>query len=208
MSTKKIKYGIMGGTFDPIHIGHLVLAEEIRNKLKLNKVIFVPTGNPPHKESNNLTDSKHRYLMTLLATLSNPYFEVSAYEVNKKGITYTIDTIKAFKEKYNGNTDFYFITGADAILELSTWKDIDQLLELCKFIAATRPGFELEEMEREINRLGKKYNKSIYTIPVAALRISSTNIRERIRENRTTRYLLPDNVINYIKKNDLYKEGI
>lgn len=205
MTNKIKKYGIMGGTFDPIHMGHLFVAEEIRTKLNLDKIIFVPTGNPPHKDGRRITDAKHRFLMTLLATATNSNFEVSDIEVNREGISYTIDTIKAFREKCKDSAEFYFITGADALLELSTWKNIVELLNLCKFVAATRPGFKFSEMETEIERLEKKYKREIYAISVAALQISSTDIRERIRDGRNVKYFIPDTVKNYIDRNGLYR---
>lgn len=206
MSQKKSKYGIMGGTFDPIHIGHLVIAEEIRNRYELDKVIFIPSGNPPHKDLENVTFAKHRYEMTLLATATNPHFEVSSIEVDREGLTYTVDTIKFLKEKCDDDIEFYFITGADAILDLPTWKNVSELLELCKFVAATRPGFDMNKMQTGVEALERKYNKSIYTTVVPALKISSTNIRERIAKGYSVKYLLPEIVENYIYKHNIYSK--
>ncbi len=205
MAAKIKKYGVMGGTFDPIHIGHLVVAEEIRKKFNLDKVIFVPTGIPPHKDSSMLTEAKHRYRMTLLATISNPCFEVSSIEVDKDDVSYTIDTIRAFSKIYNDNTQLYFLTGADAVLELPTWRNVEELLKLCKFVAVSRPGFDPEAMEERINKLEKEYDTNILTTSVAALGVSSTDIRNRIRIGRAYKYLLPDSVKYYIEKNNLYK---
>ena len=204
MEESTIKYGIMGGTFDPIHIGHLVLAEEVRNKLNLDKIIFIPSGNPPHKNSKNVTKSIHRYEMTLLATISNPNFEISSVEIDKTGKTYTVDTIKDLRQKCKTNAEFYFITGADSILDLPNWKNVNELLHLCKFVAATRPGFKLKKMEEKIKELEELHNKNIYTIIVTALQISSTDIRNRIREGNSVKYLLPETVEDYIYKNKLY----
>ncbi|WP_083238742.1 nicotinate-nucleotide adenylyltransferase [Caloranaerobacter ferrireducens] len=198
------RIGIMGGTFDPIHIGHLVIAEEIRNEFKLDKVIFIPAGNPPHKDNKKITSARHRYIMTLLATLSNPYFEVSTIEIEKKETTYTIDTIKTLRKICN-NVELYFITGADSIFELHTWKNVGELLKLCNFIAATRPGFEMVKLERKIQEIKNEYGVSIHTTMVTALQISSTEIRARIREGRTIKYLLPETVEKYIYKNNLYR---
>jgi len=208
MSEHIKKYGIMGGTFDPIHVGHLVIAEEIRWKFNLDKVIFVPAGNPPHKDISKITSGEHRYRMTLLATISNSYFDVSTIELEKQGITYTIDTIKELKSLCKNNTEFYFITGADSILELSTWKDVDQLLSMCNFVAATRPGFQLSKIETKVKELESKYNKCIYTVSTPALQISSTDIRNRIREGRPVKYLLPESVEAYIKKHKLYLDNV
>lgn len=208
MSNYIKKYGIMGGTFDPIHVGHLVIAEEIRCKFKLDKVIFMPAGNPPHKDVSKITSGEHRYYMTLLATISNPYFDVSTMELEKKEITYTIDTIKELKRCCKDTAEFYFITGADSLLELSTWKDVDQLLSLCKFVAATRPGFQLSKIETKVKELESKYNKGIYTVSVPALQISSTDIRNRIKEGKTVKYMLPESVESYIIKHKLYLKDV
>ncbi|WP_425446598.1 nicotinate-nucleotide adenylyltransferase [Dethiothermospora halolimnae] len=207
MTAQKKKFGIMGGTFDPIHIGHLVIAEQVRDRFNLDKVIFIPSGNPPHKSRKKVTEARHRFQMTLLATISNPYFEVSSIEVDREGLTYTVDTIKKLKEEYNNEAEFYFITGADAILDLATWKSTDELLELCKFVAATRPGFKLSKMEKEIADLEKKYSKKIYTILVPALKVSSTDIRHRLNENKSVKYLLEEPVESYIIKNKLYNNS-
>ena len=137
------KIGIMGGTFDPIHVGHLMIAEAVWDEYNLEKVIFIPSANPPHKH-DVLTSAKHRFNMTLLATCSNPHFEVSTIEMDRVGPSYTIDTIKALKKMYGDDTDFYFIIGADCIHELPTWHKIDELLKICKFIATKRPSYEFD----------------------------------------------------------------
>lgn len=201
-----MKYGIMGGTFDPIHIGHLVLAEEVRNKFNLDKIIFIPSGNPPHKDNREVTTAINRYEMTLLATTSNPNFDISSIEIERKGNSYTIDTIKQLRKSYRDKVEFYFITGADAILDLPNWKNVDELLTLSRFIAATRPGFELNEMEEKIKVIEEKYNREIDSIIVPALQISSTDVRNRIREGNSVKYLLPEIVEDYIFKNKLYIE--
>lgn len=206
MSYKGKRYGIMGGTFDPIHIGHLVIAEEARKKLNLDKVIFIPSGNPPHKDLAYVTSAKHRYEMTLLATISNPYFDVSSMEIERKGKTYTIDTIKQLKEMCNNEVDFYFITGADAILDLPNWKNVSELFNLTNFVAATRPGFQLSTMQEGIDRLEKKYNKKIHTISAPSLKISSSDIRSRIANGLSIKYLLPETVECYVYKHKLYNE--
>lgn len=203
MSSDKKKYGIMGGTFDPIHIGHLFIAEEIRQEFNLDRIIFIPTGNPPHKDNKGITDAFDRYIMTILATNNNPYFYVSDIEVKREGISYTYDTLKILKEKYK-NTDFYFITGADAIIELPTWNNINKLVKMCKFIAATRPGFDFSKLKREISNLEHKYGIEILTVNLLGLQISSTEIRKRIKQNRPINYFITDSVKGYIDKKDLY----
>jgi nicotinate-nucleotide adenylyltransferase len=198
------RLGIMGGTFDPIHYGHLVLAEQIRCEYHLDKVLFIPAGHPPHKEDRKVTDNMHRYFMTLLATINNPYFEVSTIELENKEVSYTIHTIMKLKEIYHENTELYFITGADAICELDTWRDVENLFKLCNFIAGTRPGPSTKYIDTKIDELQKKYNSYIRKIDSPALAISSTDIRNKIRERQSIKYLLPESVEYYIYKNGLY----
>lgn len=201
---KSIRIGIMGGTFDPIHYGHLVAAEVARAELGLHKIIFIPAGRPPHKQQQSITDSEHRYLMTVLATSSNPYFEVSRIEVDKDGLAYTIDTVKEIQRTYGEAATIYFITGADAVLELLTWYKIQELLTLCRFIAVTRPGFDKRDLEQKIGEITSKYDGEIICIEVPLLAISSTDIRERSRSGKPIKYLLPEAVEEYLEKNGLY----
>lgn len=203
---EKIRIGVMGGTFNPIHYGHLVAAEAARAEFGLNKVIFVPSGNPPHKQNQIIADAEHRYLMTVLATASNPDFEVSRVEVDKDDLTYSVYTIKDLRKVYGENAEIFFITGADAVLELLTWYKIEELLTLCKFIAVTRPGFDKRELEQKIQEISSKYNGEIICIEVPLLAISSTDIRERLRDGKPVKYLLPETVEEYMSKNGLYKE--
>jgi len=196
----------MGGTFDPIHYGHLAAAEAARVEFGLSKVIFIPAGSPPHKQSQKISDAEHRYSMTALATSSNSGFEVSRLEVDKAGITYTFNTMKELRSIYGEAPAIYFITGADAVLELLTWYKIGELLTLCKFIAVTRPGFDIRKLEQKIAEITSKYDGEIICLEVPLLEISSTDIRERIRSGKPVKYLLPEEVEAYIHKNGLYKE--
>ena len=198
------RIGLMGGTFDPVHYGHLVTAEQAYYQFDLDKVVFVPSGQPPHKMGKQITSREHRYMMTVLATTSNPHFEVSSIEVDRSGPSYAIDTVRAFRDRYGYDVGLYFITGADAILEMLEWKDSDDLLDLCEFIAATRPGYALHSDKIE-QIFGHRANK-IHFLEVPALAISSTDIRERLKDGRPVRYLLPDMVINYIELVGLYRE--
>ena len=200
------RIGIMGGTFDPIHYGHLAAAEAARIEFGLCKVIFMPVGNPPHKQSQAISDAEHRYRMTALATSSNSGFEVSRLEVDKAGITYTFDTMKELRNIYGEAPAIYFITGADAVLELLTWYKLGELLTLCKFIAVTRPGFDIRKLEQKIAEITSKYDGEIICLEVPLLEISSTDIRERIRSGKPVKYLLPEEVEAYIHRNGLYKE--
>ena len=203
------KIGIMGGTFNPIHIGHLVTAEEALSQFKLDIVIFIPTGDPPHKIENDIASAEDRYIMAVIATSSNSSFFVSRMEIDRKGKSYTIDTVRQLKEIYGRDSLLYFITGADAILEILTWKDTIEIVSLCKFIAATRPGYDLARIDDLRKRLFGSINaakKKIYVMEIPALSISSTDIRNRIRNKRPIDYLLPEGVSKYILKNELYKK--
>lgn len=202
------KIGIMGGTFNPIHNGHLVTAQEALSQFKLDKVIFIPTSNPPHKIENEVASAEDRYIMTVIATSSNSNFFVSRMEIDRKGKSYTIDTVRQLRKIYGKNSLLYFITGADAILEILTWKNTGEIVSLCKFIAATRPGYNLSRIEDLRKRLSGKAgatDKKIYVMEIPALSISSTDIRNRVRHNRPIDYLLPEGVSNYILKHGLYK---
>ncbi len=192
-----VRIGIMGGVFDPIHIGHLFTAEEARIQFKLKKVIFVPCLQPTHKRNEEVSDVKHRLTMTYLAVQSNPYFEVSEIEVNRPGPSYTIDTIKEFRNIYGWEAEIYFITGADAFLEIDTWYKKDELLKLCQFVAATRPGYDLA-------RLHNNFKKVLKIMEIPALAISSTDIRYRIKNGLSIKYIVLEEVREYIYGNKLY----
>ena len=202
---KVSRLGIMGGTFDPIHYGHLVTAEGTRYELGLEKVIFIPAGRPPHKKDYHVTGPWLRYTMTCLAVASNPFFQVSALEVERPGPSYTIDTVQEFTRLFPG-AQIYFITGADAVLEILTWKSVERLLSTCRFIAATRPGYHLVELWEKLDKLSLELKKNIIFMEVPALAISSTDIRRRVREGRPIKYLLPESVEEYIIKNNLYRQ--
>lgn len=206
---KRIRYGVMGGTFNPIHNGHLVTAEEARVQFRLDKVIFMPARQPPHKKAKfkEILPAEERYLMTVIATASNPDFVVSRLEVDRPGTTYTIDTVRALTKIYGG-AEIFFITGADAVWEILTWKDPEKLAKYCTFIAATRPGYSLRKFEKlhvlpfKDKRNPKMPKVEIMEIP--ALAISSTNIRERVRTGHPIRYLVPEGVLSYIYKSGFY----
>jgi nicotinate-nucleotide adenylyltransferase len=204
-NNEKIKIGIMGGTFDPIHYAHLATAEFIRDKYRLDKILFIPSGNPPHKLSN-VTNKYDRYKMVTLATMNNDDFIVSDLEIKKNEKTYTIDTLRYLKREYE-NIDIYFITGADAICDIETWKNVSENFKLATFIAATRPGISLLRAQEKIEKLTKKYNANIISVYVPSLDISSTYIRNQLKENRSVRYLVPEDVEKYIYNNTLYKDG-
>lgn len=203
-NTDKIKIGIMGGTFDPIHYAHLATAEFIRDKYKLDKILFIPSGNPPHK--GNVTDKYDRYNMVMLATRNNDDFLVSDLEIKKSKRSYTVDTLKELREMYP-NATVYFITGADAICDIENWKDVEGNFKLATFIAATRPGISLLRAQEKIEKLERKYNANIISVYVPSLDISSTYIRDQLREGKSIRYLVPESVGKYIDENKLYQYG-
>lgn len=195
----------MGGTFDPIHYGHLMLAEQIRTSFCLDRIIFIPVGTPSHKNALTGADKHCRLEMTKLATKSNPFFTVSDEEIKRMGNTYTIDTIKALKANQYKRDQLYFITGADAIMYLDKWKNYHELAQEVIFVAATRPGIDLRDLEAKIMRLKQDSGAEILTAYIPALAISSTDIRTRVNEEKSIKYLLPEEVENYIHLNQLYK---
>lgn len=188
-----MKIGILGGTFNPIHIGHLILAEEAREKLGLNKIIFVPAYLPPHKDNSDIALAKYRYQMIELAIEKNAYFFLSDMEIKRNGRSYTIDTLKEFKKLYPED-ELYFIIGSDLLKYLDAWKDLDELIKMVKFIVATRPGYALEKIPSHIS-----------TLPIRAVDISGFEIRRAIKENKSFRYLVPEAVFKYIIKKRLYR---
>lgn len=194
------RLGVMGGTFDPIHYGHLVTAEEAQVQFALDEVVFVPTGQPWMKQDREVSAPEDRYLMTVIATASNPKFRVSRIEIDREGPTYAVDTLRMLASEHP-DAELYFITGADAMLEILEWKDPEEVLSLAHFIAATRPGYDLTRFESAVPT--RRPNVSRMSIP--ALAISSTDIRERVREGRPIRYLVPEGVKSYVEKADLYR---
>lgn len=202
MAARRI--GVMGGTFDPIHHGHLVAAEGARHRYGLERVLFVPAACSPHKAGQAVTPGHHRLAMALLATVSNPWFDVSALELERPAPSYTIDTLRALQAALGPETELYFITGADAILEILRWRDPEALLRAARFVAATRPGYAPERLEAVTARLPADLRGRVEYLEVPALAISSTDLRRRVREGMPIRYLVPEPVEHYIRKNGLY----
>lgn len=186
----------MGGTFDPIHHGHLVAASEVASHFELDEVLFVPTGQPWQKP--NVSEGEHRYLMTVIATASNPSFRVSRVDIDRDGPTYTVDTLRDLRKELP-DADLFFITGADAVEQILNWKDVEQFWELAHFIAVSRPGHELS--------LSGLSGEHVSLLEVPALAISSTDCRSRVSRGFPVWYLVPDGVVQYIAKHELYKEG-
>ena len=203
------RLGLMGGTFDPVHYGHLVTAEEARVQFDLERVLFVPNRFPPHKSLDGVTDPEHRHSMTMLAVAGNPRFAVSRVEIDRPGPSYTIETISALRREYEAR-DLFYITGADAILQIvrGEWERSAELLTLCQFIAASRPGFPIEAHDlRRYNVTGRLLD-NLHVMEIPALAISSTDIRARVAAGRPIRYLLPDAVAAYIADHGLYRRPL
>lgn len=202
---KKQRIGVMGGTFDPIHMAHLMIAEEAMDAYELDKVLFIPTAIPPHKLGKHITSAKHRLAMVQMATCTNPRFFVSTMELERKGPSYSWLTIQELKAKYGGNTDLYFITGSDMINDLYSWYHTKDLVENCHFIGTTRPEvpFDLAKLEEVVG--AELVAEKIHELVVPRLELSSTDIRKRVSEGKTIRYLVPDIVEAYIAKEGLYK---
>lgn len=201
-----MKIGIMGGTFNPIHNGHLILSEHIREECKLDKIIFIPTGNPPHKDLGDILDNKTRKEMVELAIAPNPYFTISTIEMDRKGVSYTVDTIRELKRKYS-QAELYIIIGGDSLLNLEKWKDYKELISNNKLLVADRYRANMKETREKIEEFNKKYNSNIVKVNNPIIHISSTNIRDRIRKGLSIKYLLPESVEEYIEKNNLYNKG-
>ncbi len=197
------KIGIMGGTFDPIHLGHLVIAEFARNLFALDQVIFVPTNLPPHKGCISVANSEHRYNMVQLAIRNNDVFTISRIEVDRKGPSYTIDTLRAIKET-DGEAELFFIIGADAVAEIMTWKNVAGVMQICNFLAANRPGYKEEELLKKLNGFPPEYRQRITTFEIPALDLSSTEIRMLVKKGLPIKYLVPEQVEKYIIEHHLY----
>lgn len=193
------RIGVMGGTFDPIHNGHLVAASEVGHALALDEIIFVPTGQPWQKADRDLAPAEDRYLMTVIATASNPLFSVSRVDVDRPGETYTVDTLRELRAARGPGAEFFFIIGADALSGLPTWKHAEDLLSLAHFVGCTRPGHQLAG--------GVLLEGKYSLIEIPAVEVSSTVCRERVRAGLPIRYLVPDGVVEYIAKRGLYQDG-
>jgi nicotinate-nucleotide adenylyltransferase len=197
---RRRRVGVMGGTFDPIHHGHLVAASEVQAWFELDEVVFVPTGEPWQKTGRRISDREDRYLMTVVATASNPRFTVSRVDIDRPGMTYTIDTLRDLRKRL-GDVDLYFITGADALAQILTWRDHDELFELAQFVGCTRPGHQIDDVTlRDLPR------ERVTLVEIPALAISSTNCRERVAQDEPVWYLVPDGVVQYIAKHQLYRK--
>ena len=193
------RIGVMGGTFDPIHHGHLVAASEVAQVFTLDEVVFVPTGQPWQKEDRKVAPSEDRYLMTVIATASNPRFSVSRIDIDRGGPTYTIDTLRDLRAERGDEAELFFITGADALAQIMSWQDVNELFKLAHFVGVTRPGHRLtgDGLPED--------NVSLVEVP--ALAISSTDCRQRVARGEPIWYLVPDGIVQYIAKRRLYRRS-
>ena len=198
-----MKIGLLGGTFDPIHNGHLTIAEEARKQLGLDKVVFIPASHPWLKADQDITDGEHRLAMVRLATASNPYFEVSTLELDRLGPTYTIDTVEALKTEFDSFDDIYFITGSDAIADLPRWKEPERVVALCQIAGVDRPGAPNIDVEA-LKPLIPGVSDCLKPVDIPPIDISSTTIRERVRAGLGIRDLVPPEVETYIVEHGLY----
>ena len=197
------RLGIMGGTFDPIHIGHLACAEQAREAYGLDAVVFVPAGNPVFKQDRRVTCADDRLRMCELSVASNHAFDVSALEIERGGATYTVDTLRALRAFYPENVELFFITGADAVAKISRWRESDAVARLARFIAVTRPGYDLDgEVRAELERSPF----AIDYLKATALSVSSSDLRRRVSEGKSIRYLTMAGVFDYVNEHGLYRK--
>ena len=209
MKTQGKRIGLMGGSFDPIHYGHLVLAEEMRSKLSLDKVIFIPVGRAPHKSAEHMTKPRQRYDMAMVATLDHLKFEVYASEVERDEVTSSFETVSRIVDTSAPEDEFFFIAGADALMELESWRSIEVLLKMVTFVGAARPGTDQEILIQKMAQLRQRYGASVRIVELPELEISSTDLRQRIRLGQSVKYLMPESVALYIEKHKLYlKESL
>jgi nicotinate-nucleotide adenylyltransferase len=193
------RLGVMGGTFDPIHHGHLVAASEVAHFFALDEVVFVPTGQPWQKADRSVSAAEDRYLMTVIATASNPRFSVNRVDIDRPGLTYTIDTLRDIAAIYGPDVELYFITGADALAQILSWRNADELFKLAHFVGCTRPGHTLQDPGLP--------GGQVSLVEVPALSISSSECRQRVRDGEPIWYLVPDGIVQYINKRGLYQES-
>lgn len=201
-----IRIGILGGTFDPVHNGHIYLAKKVIKKLKLSKVIFIPAYIPPHKKGIKVTQAKHRYNMLKLATGGDKKFKVSNMEIKRKGRSYSVETLRSLRKKYGSRAELFFITGSDSLMELDKWKNLEEILSLCKFVVVERPGFKAGDIPKSFMRTSAKDNSAhgIIFLKINAKNISSTDIRNKVKTLKSVSGIVSAKVEDYIGINKLY----
>ncbi len=192
-----MKIGLFGGTFDPIHNGHLIIAEWVREELQLDKIIFIPAGDPPHKQENNITPIRHRLTMVSLAIAANERFSLSDIEVKKAGKSYTVETLRTLQNHFPPQINLFWIIGSDSLFDLPNWFQPDEIVKLAQIVVYPRPAYSVDEA-------AARFKDRVLYVDSPLIDISSTLIRERIRQEKSVRYLLPESVFNYIRRENLY----
>ena len=200
------RYGIIGGTFDPIHYAHLYIAYEAKLQLNLDEVIFMPAGIQPFKVGNNVTDSWLRYNMVKEAIEPYEEFSVSTYEIEKEGVSFTYETLEHLKNRLGEESELFFITGADCLISIDKWREVSKILSLCTFVVFSRGGFDNEILKKRKEEVVEKYKCNIILLELKQLEISSTDIRERVKKGRRIDFFVPEKVNRLIIKNNLYKK--
>lgn len=198
------KIGIYGGTFDPIHMGHLIVAEMARQECGLEKVLFIPAASPPHKNNKYVSPSNYRFHMTRLAVESNPYFEVSDIEIKRQGISYTVDTLKDLRKIYPKEYEFWMVIGGDSLVEMDTWRDVKNIVKLCNFAVYMRPHASVDRCMAQAEKIREQGNSRVEFVQAPMIEISSTDIRSRLARGKSIRYMVPDVVRDYIMDQELF----
>ena len=201
---RRARLGIMGGTFDPIHVGHLACAEQVRDVFELDGVVFMPAGDPWMKRGRSVSAAEDRFAMVKAAVEDNPFFDASRLEIDRAGETYTVDTLRALRAHYPDNVELYFISGADAMHRILEWRDATELARMARLVAVSRPGYEIDDARRRY-MLTHAAIRHVSVIEATALAVSSTDLREKVRSGRSIRYLVPQVVADYVENNGLYR---
>jgi nicotinate-nucleotide adenylyltransferase len=203
-----MKIGILGGTFNPIHIGHLTIAEHACDELGLNRLLIIPAAIPPHKQGEKIVEAGHRLEMVKLATRDNQKFEISDIELKRQGVSYSVETLRIIQAKVKVLSEYYLIVGSDMVGDLDTWKEIDKLIEMCTFVVAVRPGFKKKNWKQMGVNLPESIRDKVlqHTLENPMVEVSSTDIRRRVREGKSIRHMVPKAVEEYIIRQGLYKD--
>lgn len=199
-----LRLGVMGGTFDPPHIAHLIVAEKALFEYRLDRILFIPSGDPPHKKVINISNAEHRYAMTLLSIASNPSFYITRMEIERPGPSYSIDTMRQLRSIYNSDAQFFFILGMDEALEITSWHEAEALPSLTRFIVAPRPGFDQSTIQSHMPDI---FREVIDPLSMQPIYVASTELRDMVEQSISIRYLVPDTVNDYIIKHKLYKKA-
>lgn len=201
------RLGIYGGTFDPVHIGHLMVAEMSRQECGLARVLFIPANHPPHKRNKSISPNNYRLEMIKLAIKSNPYFEVNDMEFKRQGVSYTVDTLRDLRRIYSKQWELWMIIGGDTLLELDTWKDAGEIIKMCNFAIYMRPNFSADRCKAKAESIHRQWDTKIEFIQAPMIEISSTDIRSRVAQGKSIRYMVPYSVEEYIMNKELYLEN-